>query len=96
MLAAPALAQADAQSARRPDWRLPFSLTMVSMTGKISTLPIDKAMADNIMKEAKPLATGVVLLTVDGKTYVASDMKMADSKSMVDWFQKLGAYRQED
>jgi hypothetical protein len=74
----------------------PFSLTVVSPAGKMSVLPIDKAMADKIMKEAKPLTTGVMLLTVNGKTYMASDMKMADGKSMVDWFEVLGTYRHED
>lgn len=98
MLAAPALAQQTpnplgAQTGISNPY--PFELAVISPSGKMSMIPIDKEMADKIMKNAKPIETGVMLLTVNGKTYMAPDMKMADGKSMVDWFQALGTYRHE-
>lgn len=41
----------------------------------------DKAMADAMMKDAKPMdACVVMMMGSDGKMYMANDMKMADGK----------------
>ena len=80
-LAVPAFAQSPAEQG-------PFVNAVVvhSMDGKTTMVPIDAARQAELLgsSHAKQLAAGVVVLVVDGKTFLIDDYKMPNGDQMVE------------
>src|SRR5882757_9372198 len=79
-LAVPALAQSPAEQG-------PFVNAVVvhSIDGKMTIVPIDAARQTELVgsSHAKQLAAGVVVLVVDGKTFLIDDHKMPNGDQMI-------------
>jgi hypothetical protein len=79
-LAVPAFAQSPAEQG-------PFVYAVVvhSMDGKMTIVPIDAARQTELAgsSHAKQLAAGVVIMVVDGKTFLIDDHKMPNGDQMI-------------
>ena len=79
-LAVPALAQSPAKQGP-----LVNSVVVHSMDGKTTMVPIDAARQAELLgsSHAKQLAAGVVVLVVDGKTFLIDDHTMPNGDQMI-------------
>jgi len=53
-------------------------------SGNVQTKTADAAMMDMMMKEAAPMASGIVMMMHGGKMYFMTDHKMPNGKMMSD------------
>ena len=61
----------------------PYTVMMVTSSGAMSERPVSVAMANEMMKHAKPL-TGMAVLMHDGKAYAIDNMKMNNGRMLYD------------
>ncbi len=81
-LAAPALAAEGGEGG----WQLTNSMVIVTMpNGAVTQKKItDATKAAMLMKDARPVTAGVILMMHDGKLYMTTDTKMANGKMLSD------------
>ncbi len=61
-------------------------IMMVMPDGKTSSMTIDKAKVDMMMKNAQEMKEGVAIFVWGNKTYMIHDEKMSDGKMMFDYW----------
>ena len=79
-LAAPAIAAEGGEGS----WKLTDSMVILTMpNGAVTQKKVtDASTSAMLMKEAKPLAAGVMIMMHDGRVYMITDTKMANGKML--------------
>ena len=69
----------------------PGDLLVVKPNGQISTLAMENARKIEMMRKEGEVVNGpVMIMEIDGKTYILKDHKMANGRMAFDWFTHEG------